>query len=41
MEGGELSMTIPAESLQGGCEVVWPTKVQDLVVELGNVIATF
>ena len=23
----ELSMTIPAESLQGRCEVVWPTKV--------------
>ena len=31
---------LPAESLKGGCEVIGPTKVKHLVVELGNVVAS-
>ena len=31
---------LPAESLKGGCKVIGPTEVKDLVVELGNVVAS-
>ena len=38
--GGVRREELPAESLKGGCEVIGPTKVKDLVVEFGNVVAS-
>ena len=32
---------LPAEALQGGRQVVWPPKVQHLIIKLGGVVAPF